>query len=135
MPKRYYLSPIVPYTTPLGGAGYRTRIAQLGINHSAVIPSDLQTGRPTSSWALVLVDAPSFTTLDADTSLAGFEQVELTRTIASLNNPTRTRLRNVLTKFGLSGTLVDQSTTLEDLLRRVCAQLPGYTEQYRDLPR
>ena len=68
MSTRYYLAPII-------GDGsdenlFRAKVMDYPINgHSAQIPSDPKTGKPVSTWALVMVEADDHGPLLADPEL------------------------------------------------------------------
>lgn len=53
MAKRYYVCDVVG--TGSESDPYRPAVADLGVNHVAVIPTDPATGRPLHPWCLVLV--------------------------------------------------------------------------------
>lgn len=53
--KRYYISDIIGDGTE--DNPYRAKIADEGVAHASIIPSDPETGRPLNTWALSIVAA------------------------------------------------------------------------------
>jgi hypothetical protein len=116
MPKRWFLSPVVG--TGSENDAYRSKIADFGVNHVAVIPSKPD-GTPRFGWCLVKVNAASFAALDADADLDGFPLVSLDATVASLPAGVRTRLRTALERRGIDTTDVTGATPLRVIVRRL----------------
>jgi hypothetical protein len=132
--KRWYLSPITgngiagtklvpanPYRA-LAQDRFRDAIVaarKIGLNAGAtfraLIPSNPVTGAPLRTWTLCEVDAPDFTALDTDTTLA------LLAADSDLEVPPTAATDLALAKFSLLRDASDK--TIRDVIRRLVSQL------------
>lgn len=116
MARRYYLTPVVGQGTEEDP--YRLRVADHGVDHAAIIPTDA-VGRPTRSWGLAPVDATDFTALNDDATLAGLPQLALG---TQLSTQQRRAAQSALDRFG-AAVIVKAGDTLGDVVARVAQAL------------
>lgn len=115
--RRYYLSQIIGTGTE--DDPYRPKIADLRVNHVAVIPSDPVTGKPKFAWALVIVNTANHTALLSDGQIEALPDLSLDAKLNSLSAAVRNALISRLTAKGISTTGVNVNTTYRDVVRRV----------------
>jgi hypothetical protein len=91
MPLRWYLSDIIGNGTEANP--YRSRIADFGVSHTAVIPN-AKDGTPKHAFCLVLVQATlaQHQTINAQPTILGFPFAALGDDASTLNLPSLDRL-------------------------------------------
>lgn len=122
MARRFFLTPVVEVTTPMGGVAYASKAATYGVAHAAVIPSQPD-GTPRFGWCLVLVDAADLAALRADGTLNEVPGVSLSATLGSLSGQVRNQIQNRLTALGVDLAGVTLQWTIRQLLIRIVQSL------------
>jgi len=117
MPARYYLAPIIGDGSTAATA-YRAKVPA-GVEFSNVIPSNA-TGHPLFTWTLVLVNAPSLATTDADITLTALPAIARSAALSTaLTAPQVAALFSALNTRGISTTGLSGSSTLGQVLARI----------------
>jgi len=130
--KRYYLSPIVG--TGQKDDPYRALVANYRVNHSAIIPIGFD-GRPTSTWALCIVETNNHVPLLTDASLSVLPDFPADARLSAMGIEARAQAENALQKFGISTGLLDPSSkSLRETIRSIGKLLdPAFHEDSFDV--
>lgn len=129
---RWFLCPVIGSGTEADP--YRAKVADLGVDHSAMIPSRAD-GTPRFLWCIVAVDTASFTALDTDTDLDGIPDISLSTELRDLSAAARNRLQTALSKRGIDTTGITLSTTVGQVLLRVMRTLDPSLTRTDQAPR
>jgi hypothetical protein len=99
--KRYYLCPIVGDGSEFNT--YRAKVADYNVNHLAVIPVDMTTGKPLFTWCLVLVDTINHTPILNDLAINAMPDFNLDGKVADIPSVTANALKTTLqTKYAVN---------------------------------
>lgn len=114
--KRYYVSSII-------GDGsienpYRPRVADHGVAWAGNIPTGPD-GKPTSTWALVVVDAKNHAALIADKDIDDLPDFPLDGKVSAIQNATKTTMKTKLAKRGIPTAFIDGTDGYREVIRGV----------------
>lgn len=130
--KRYYISPIVgtgDETDP-----YRPKVADHGVSWVGVIPSDPVTGKPISTWALVVVEAINHAALLADSAIDALPEFPLDGKVSAINTGTKNTMVSRLQARGIDTAFIGNSDGYRDVIRGIGVQLdPTFNENNFDV--
>lgn len=131
MAKRYYISPII-------GDGsennpYRPKVADHGVAWSGAIPSGPD-GKPTSSWALVIVAAKNHAAIIADKDIDDLPEFPLDGKVSAIQTQTKNAMKSKMEKRGISTAFVDGTDGYREVIRGIGRQLePTFDENNFDV--
>ena len=118
--KRYYVCDIVG--TGTRNDKYRSRIWDYGFTHTEVFATDAD-NRPTSSWALVLVDTVNHTRLLADPQLDALPDVSLDAKVSAINATTRSDMVAKLTGRGIDTAFIGRADSYREVIQTLGQRL------------
>lgn len=129
--KRYYLSPIVG--TGQKDDPYRALVANYRVNHSAIIPTGFD-GRPTSTWALCIVETNNHVPLLTDASLSVLPDFPKDARMSAMGMGAKNQAAAALAKFNVTVDLDPSSKAYREVLRDVGRRLePSFHEDEFDV--
>jgi hypothetical protein len=132
MSKRYYIVPIVQYVNEDGFEAYRAKVPQ-GMSFVAEIPTGPD-GRPTSSWALVLVSAIDHLPLLEDPEIDPLPDFPKDAKVSAMHQATKQAMRAALVRRGVGGGSADNADGYRDVLRAIGRRLnPDFHEDRFDV--
>lgn len=117
MPKRYYISPIVGDGTEFNP--FRPKVADYGVAWAGSIPSDPVTGRPTSAWALVVVNAKNHAALLADGAIDALPDFPLDGKVRSVHTATKNNMVSKMKKRGIDTAFIAGTGGYREVIRGV----------------
>lgn len=139
MVKRYYICDIIgdgngdAMPSPTTGS-FRPAIADLGVSWVGSIPSDPVTGHPLHKWALVLVNTDNHARLIATPGVDALPDFPLDGKVNAINNMTRSRMDNALSKRGINSAFISNSDGYRDVIRGLGRTLePSFDENNFDV--
>lgn len=117
MSKRYYISPII-------GTGseedpFRPKVADYGVSWAGSIPSNPNTGHPTSPWALVIVNAKNHAALLADGTIDALPDFPLDGKVSSVHTATKNAMINKMQARGIDTSFIAGTDGYREVIRGV----------------
>lgn len=118
--KRYYLTDILGDGTE--DNPFRPAIAEVAQSWVGTIPTD-QDGRPTSTWALVLVAAKEHGPIKAAKGVDALPEFPLDGKVLAINAQARAALDNALAKRGIPTDVVQNKDGYREVIRALGQKL------------
>jgi hypothetical protein len=132
MSKRYYLCDVVGDGTR--DNPFRPAVANLGVNHVAVIPSDPATGRPLANWCLVMVSTNNHASVQALSGVDTLPDVSLDTQWNSVDKGKSDAAKVALTRRGIGLPSISPGDGYRVFLRGIGRQLqPDFVEDNFDV--
>lgn len=130
--KRYYLSNIVGTGDDMDP--YRPKVADHGVSWVGVIPSDPVTGKPVSTWALVLVEAINHAALLADGAIDALPVFPLDGKVSAIQTATKNAMVSDLQARGIDTAFIGNADGYRDVIRGIGRTLePAFDENHFDV--
>ncbi len=117
MSKRYYLAPVVGDGSEENA--YRLKVADYGVNHTAVIASDPTTGRPVVPWGLAIVATPNHLPLLQDSTLDAAPDVAFDTKWTAIRTKTRAEFATRLQARGIDTSFLSSVDGFRDVIRHL----------------
>lgn len=131
MSKRYYLCDVIGDGTE--DNPFRPAVADYGVNWSGSIPTG-EDGRPTTTWALVIVGAKDHAQLRKDARLDALPDFPLDGKVSAVNTASRNALTAAMSKRGVPTSGLQLADGYRDAIRQIGKSLdPAFDENKFDV--
>lgn len=131
MAKQYYICDIIgtgDETDP-----YRPVVADLGVAWTGAIPTGPD-GRPTKTWALVLVAAANHAAVRAHKGVNSLPDFPLDGKVSAINVATKAAMAAAFTKRGIPTNIIDGKDGYREVIREIGKRLePQFDENNFDI--
>lgn len=116
MAKRYYVCDVIGDGSEFDP--YRAKIADMDVAWSGITPTD-ETGTPTSTWALAIVETVNHARLSGTPGIDQLPDISLDIKTAAISTVAKTQLNNMLSRRSIGGVAVNSADSYKDVINQI----------------